>query len=232
MKIKELNIGARIIDDKGISFLTADHNNPFYKGTVLVSEKVISIRCLDEPKESYDDTERKKYGSNNYPESDLHKWLNSEDGFLKELSQELKDAILISDVPYSAMKEQADTFQAKVFIPSITELGLAIEEHVKEGSRLPLFRDFRRRFALPTKEVVYSRPEGFNIVDEADTWCYWLRSSHPKRSCLQYSCHSHGPYSFMPAGRGYVGVRCMICVDDSLNICEKSGKYYIDKGGK
>jgi len=110
--------------------------------------------------------------------------------------------------------------KASVFIPSAAELGLEVDDRVKEGEELPLFREFRMRYAMPSKALVERRPPDFAVLDENDTWCYWLRTAHPSHSSVLYSSHSHSPYAFCEAYRDYVGVRPMMVVDDDLKISE------------
>lgn len=221
MKISDLPVGTRIYDKSGLSFLIAEHDSKDYQGTVLISEKVVAMMPLDSPKEQYTDKERQKFGSNDFSASDLHRWLNAEDGFLKSVSEELKKGILTSSVPYSGMKEEVSCYEARVFVPSVSELGLSVDDHVKEGSQLKLFKEFRNRYAVPTKELVAKRPPNFAVLDANDTWCYWLRSSHTKHGCEQYVSHSHSPYTFCEAFRDYVGVRVMLAADNNLEINEK-----------
>ena len=223
MKISEMKIGTNITDSNGTSFLIAEKKSPDYKGIILISEKVIAMMPFDKPKEEYEDRERRRCGSNDYCHSDLHKWLNSQEGFLGNLSKKLQDNIVTSRVPYCMVEGAAELFETKVFIPSCEELGLDVEDHAKEGHRLSLFRDFRQRYAFPDIKLVENRPVGFDVLDKDDTWCYWLRSSHPKHGSIQYTSHSHSPYAFCEAYREYVGVRCMIAVNSDMEI-DQDGK--------
>ena len=225
MKIAEMPVGTMIRDEKGLSFLIAEHQSPDYKGTVLVSERVIRMMPFDTPKEEYGDKECKKFGSNDFMSSDLCQWLNSEDGFLQDISMKLRDSITESEVPYAGMASETTSVKLKVFIPSIGELGLDIPDHLPEGQELALFREFRNRYAMPLKELADRRPPGFNVLDPDDTWCYWLRSAHPAHPSVQYISHSHSPYAFCEAYRDYVGVRVMFTVNDDLEITmdEKGG---------
>lgn len=225
MKISEQRVGTILTDSGGHRFIVAEKESPDYEGVVLVSERLVAIMPMDKPKDVYEDSERKRCGSNDYFRSELHKWLNSEEGFFNELSEELKDSILTCNVPYAGMSDGPETFEARIFIPSCEELGLEIPDHVKEGHRLSLFREFRRRYAFPEKKLVENRPEGFRVLDENDTWCYWLRSSHPLHGSVQYTSHSHSPYALCEAFRDYVGVRCMFAVKADM---ETAGE---EKGG-
>ena len=230
MYISELSVGTRLRDSRsGHSFLIGGHGLPGYPGTVLVSEYVIARRALDAPKAEYTDPERKKFGSNDYPETDLHRWLNSdaEDGFLAELSPEMQLALETTAVPYSRTPESVETFEAKVFIPSLEELGAVCPDHTPEGGRIPVFKEFRRRFALPAAEVVAEARPGWGVLSEGDSWCYWLRSSHPLHSSVQYVCHSHSPYVFYGAFREYIGVRPICCVNDALEVEQLDGAYTV-----
>lgn len=228
MTLSELRVGTKVKDfEGGYTFLVGEHCHEGWNGTVLVSEKVISRQVFDAPKEVYTDAERRKFGSNEFPDSDLCLWLNDEKGFLSELSPTLRNAIFVSDVPYCRKNDNIDMFRAKVFLPSVAELGLSFVEHPQEGNCIEIFRDFRRRYAMPTASVVAAAPKGFGVLTENDSWCYWLRSSHLKHSSVQYVSHSHSPYVFFAANRDYVGVRPIFCVDPDLRIEVKNGEYWV-----
>lgn len=230
MKLAHVPVGARLKDNhSGHSFLVGEHNHAQWPGTVLVCEKVIARAPLDLPKETYSDTESRKFGSNDYPASDLHRWLNDDKngGFLEELSQELRSSLLLAEVPYCGRSGELETFQAKVFLLSLEEIGVDCPDHMAEGSRIALFREFRRRFSFPTPEVVAKAPAGYGVLNENDSWSYWLRSSHPAHSSVQYVCHAHSPYAMRAAYRSHIGVRPACCVDSNLEVVEQDGEYII-----
>lgn len=68
MTLKELPVGSIVTDkktrfnNKPIEWLVADHEK--YSGTVLLSKDILCCRPFDKPKKSYEDADRRKYGSN------------------------------------------------------------------------------------------------------------------------------------------------------------------------
>ena len=72
-----------------------------------------------------------------------------------------------------------ETFNAKMFLASTTEVGLANENSIAEGSRLALFSNDASRVAYPTAECV-SNADGYTNSSFATSkgWYWWLRTPH------------------------------------------------------
>ena len=47
--------------------------------TSLVTDRIIKIMCVDAMEKSNSDSNRRQYGNNNYPLSNMHQWLNSDE---------------------------------------------------------------------------------------------------------------------------------------------------------
>ena len=78
MIIKQLSVGAKVRDDEsGVVFLVADHNHTGYEGTALITDCAIKIAAFDAAEPDNPDSEMKEFGNNFYPDSNIHRWLNS-----------------------------------------------------------------------------------------------------------------------------------------------------------
>lgn len=135
MKLKDLEIGSVVRDaESEILFLVAAQKHPGYGGTTLLAKQVVELGCIDgaEPGQPSKPVwqQRNLYGSNDYGESALHRWLNAADahwfrqthpldmppeepylrygeviysgreGFLVQFSRTFRQALLEVDIPY------------------------------------------------------------------------------------------------------------------------------------
>jgi hypothetical protein len=211
------------------------------------------------------------YGNNKFPASNLCQWLNSEGtdwytpqhqydapptpentrhqagyyadapGYLSELPETLKKAILISQVPIlkpvPKSKPVIETFETKVFLPSRTELGLGGDWGVDEGSMLPLFRDFRAKQAPLSQHAfdTYTSPWHSFFTGAGNPCRWWLRTSHTQYSYLVRYVAEFGGLSYAPAFTDIVGIRPMMNVSGDLEVSdtgECGNIYYIKEEQK
>ncbi|MFD2867462.1 DUF6273 domain-containing protein [Kurthia populi] len=82
-RLTALPVGAKVKDSqtsyngKPIVWQVGGHNHYASGQTVLVSEKIISLKAFDAIEASNTDSNRKNYGNNRYAHSNLRQWLNS-----------------------------------------------------------------------------------------------------------------------------------------------------------
>ena len=82
--LSELPVGAKVVDkdtkynDAPIVWLVGGHNHYAQGQTVLVSEKIITLKSFDAKEVSNSDNNRVKYGNNRYYQSNIRQWLNSD----------------------------------------------------------------------------------------------------------------------------------------------------------
>ena len=69
-----------------------------------------------------------------------------------------------------------ETFTAKMFLASTTEVGLANENGIAEGSRLALFSNDASRVAYPTAECVKNSEYTSGSLNTSSGWYWWLRT--------------------------------------------------------
>ncbi len=273
MKLKDLPVGARITDRRsGYEFLVAAQNHPGYKGTVLVSDRILRCAAFDaaEPESKKRTTFENAalYGNNNFELSNIRQWLNSAEtywyrptheldtppagknlryneqpnmevnGFLRELSPALVEAIYESDVPVlkrtSRGKGQVVTVKSKIFLPSRTELCMGDESGFAEGAPLPLFEGRAHLSAKPTDEQMAIHGRSWNpgwdfgkraraalddaqIFDPKYVWWYWTRTPHLTYSYLVRVVSANGAFSYTMAYNDIVGVRPMFAADGEFD---------------
>ena len=70
-----------------------------------------------------------------------------------------------------------ETFTAKMFLASTTEVGLANENGIAEGSKLALFSDNTSRLAYCTQAAIDKSNYGSDPTT-SQAWYWWLRTPH------------------------------------------------------
>ncbi len=117
-----------------------------------------------------------------------------------------------------------ETVTSKMFLPSTTEVGLANENSIAEGTLLALFSNDASRVAYPTAECV-SNADGYANSGFATTkgWYWWLRT--PNSSFAYYvrdvnsdgTLNSDGAYGGGTAVRPLCNLSSSILVSDTTN---------------
>lgn len=150
----------------------------------------------------FNSTMRNGEGSSNYGESALNAWLNSEGeggawyskptpfsvppsytnvaGFLKNIDPAFREALIPVDIvtlrnsfyEYDGIMTGTYTIRRKVFVPSMTEIGLGSNEGTDEGTVFPFWDG-----ATAVDRIKY------DISNPETTKEYWLRS-------IMYGAHS------------------------------------------
>ena len=75
-----------------------------------------------------------------------------------------------------------ETFTAKMFLASTTEVGLANENGIAEGSKLALFSDNTSRLAYCTQAAIDKSNYGSDPTT-SQAWYWWLRTPYSGDSC-------------------------------------------------
>lgn len=82
--LSDLPVGSKVVskgtkyNDKPITWIVGGHNHYAQGQSVLVSEKIITLKAFDAKEASNADNNRKSYGSNRYSVSNIRQWLNSD----------------------------------------------------------------------------------------------------------------------------------------------------------
>lgn len=173
---------------------------------------------------------RRAYGSNNWAESAARQWLNSsaaanswwqrqtifdlvpnyanKAGFLAGLDPDFVDALGAVDIvtARNTIYEMGDTLggsyttRDKLFLPSITEIGLGSNNSVAEGSVLPLYDG-----ATQTDRIKYDQ------AAQTTARYWWLRSPGPWGALSVRVVYPSGALSAYSATDGYgLAAACVI----------------------
>ena len=79
MILKDLPIGTKVRENRSaLVFLVADHNHTSYIGTALLTDCAIKLASFDAAEPDNPDQAMKEHGNNFYPQSNIHRWLNSD----------------------------------------------------------------------------------------------------------------------------------------------------------
>lgn len=95
----------------------------------------------------------------------------------------------------------------KVFLLSNTEVGLANENSIVEGSLLPLFSNDASRIAKLTQQGFTNTKSTSKPATVNDAWHWWLRTPYAASSRSVRNVDSSGALSYYSAYYGYNGVR-------------------------
>ena len=115
-----------------------------------------------------------------------------------------------------------ETVTSKMFLASTTEVGLANENSIAEGSKLALFSDDTSRLAYCTQAAIDTSQYTSDPTTSA-AWHYWLRTPNASNSRYARIVYTSGALSYNNAYYGYFGVRPLcnlasgILVSDNAN---------------
>ncbi len=165
---------------------------------------------------------------NNMYDNEAYNPYEEKEGFLSWFGKYFIQQILTTDVEvWNNDLNRCELVKAKAFLPSLAEMGCNTHLEQQEGKTLPLMKDYRMRYAMPSKKAIESadfRPSNFVSTD---AWMYMLRSPHLNDPGLCTIVHSANPYSYMPASRPWMGVRPMINLNENTKIYKKEDKMII-----
>lgn len=114
-----------------------------------------------------------------------------------------------------------ETFKAKMFLASTTEVGLANENNIAEGSLLALFSNDASRVAYPTAQCV-NNADGYTNSGFATSkgWYWWLRTPDSSNAGYVRCVHSGGSLSNSIACGGSYGVRPLCNLKSSILVSD------------
>lgn len=132
-------------------------------------------------------------------------------GFLNGFSANMKAALLNTTITVAKNTVTdgggSETITRKVFYASTTEVGLANENNVAEGSKLAIFSDNASRLAYPTAEAVSNSEYKTSGLAVGRPWWWYLRTPYASDSCNVRGVHTGGALSYANAYYGNEGVR-------------------------
>lgn len=124
-----------------------------------------------------------------------------------------------------------ETVTSKMFLASTTEVGLANENSIAEGTLLSLFSNNASRIAYPTAECV-SNSDGYtnSSFNTSSGWYWWLRTPHSSNAYYVRNVASDGTLDYNDAGHGSYGVRPLCNLSSSILVSDTTnadGNYTI-----
>lgn len=114
-----------------------------------------------------------------------------------------------------------ETFKAKMFLASTTEVGLANENNIAEGSLLALFSNDASRVAYPTAQCV-NNADGYTNSGFATSkgWYWWLRTPYSSGASGVRCVGSGGSLGSSGACYGGLGVRPLCNLKSSILVSD------------
>ena len=174
---------------------------------------------------SYDRPPSNAYVWSNYNEYD------GEAGFLTGFGPEMLASLLTTTLTVAKPTVDgggSETFQDKVFLLSMAEVGLGSENGISEGYKLALFSANNSRKAYPTAQAVSNSEYTSSSLSASQPWYWWLRSPYSSDAYRVRYVDSGGSLSYYSAYDGIGGVRPALNLSSDILVSDSpdSEGYY------
>lgn len=113
-----------------------------------------------------------------------------------------------------------ETVTSKMFLPSTTEVGLANENNIAEGTLLALFSNDASRVAYPTAQCVSNSEYTNSNFSTSKGWYWWLRTPNSSNAYSVRNVNSDGFLNNIGAYYGYFGVRPLCNLKSSILVSD------------
>ncbi|OLA09240.1 MAG: hypothetical protein BHV90_01745 [Clostridiales bacterium 42_27] len=113
-----------------------------------------------------------------------------------------------------------ETVTSKMFLPSTTEVGLANENNIAEGTLLALFSNDASRVAYPTAQCVSNSEYTNSNFSTSKGWYWWLRTPYSSIAYYVRYVYSDGSLSYFSASYGSLGVRPLCNLKSSILVSD------------
>ena len=123
-----------------------------------------------------------------------------------------------------------ETVTSKMFLASTTEVGLANENSIAEGSLLALFSNDASRVAYPTSECVSNSEYTNSNFATSKGWYWWLRTPYSSNARYVRFVSTDGTLDYVGACNGLGGVRPLCNLSSSILVSDTTnadGNYEI-----
>lgn len=132
-------------------------------------------------------------------------------GFLNGFSESFKRALLETTLKVGLNTVTdgggSETVTDKIFLASNTEVGLANENGIVEGSLFPIFSGDASRIAYVTAEGLTDSDYSNKPANDTTAWYWWLRTPYSSNTRSARYVSSSGALNGTNAYYGYCGVR-------------------------
>jgi len=165
-----------------------------------------------------------------------YNYYDSESGFLSNFSRDFKKQILTTNL--TVVKNtvtdggESETFQDKIFLPSITEVGLPNENNIAEGSLLEMFTTASAsRIANPTTEAVANSTYTSTSLKDSSPWNWLLRTPVASQSYGIRIVSTSGGITNTQGQAGQQGVRPVLNLPSEIRVYDNpdiDGVYILD----
>ena len=158
---------------------------------------------------------------------------DAEAGFQNDFSANFRNALLSTSLTVVKANDDGDgteTVVDKVFLLSTTEVGLADESGIAEGSKLALFSDSANRQAYPTALCVSNSEYTSTNLKTDSPWNWWLRTPNTLVAHSVRCIASNGFRDSVVAFRGRNGIRPACNLPSSILVSDtpdEDGAYII-----
>lgn len=113
-----------------------------------------------------------------------------------------------------------ETVTSKMFLPSTTEVGLANENNIAEGTLLALFSNDASRVAYPTAQCVSNSEYTNSNFSTSKGWYWWLRTPNSSSAYYVRNVYSDGSLADSSAYYGGNGVRPLCNLKSSILVSD------------
>lgn len=100
-----------------------------------------------------------------------------------------------------------DEFTDRIFLPSMTEVGLANYKKIDEGAKLAIFSNYDSRVAYPTQHCVASSTWNNGSLNTGTGFCWWTRTTFGTDAGTTYCVDEEGYDYPVPAFQARWGFR-------------------------
>lgn len=159
---------------------------------------------------------------------------DSEPGFLCNFSSNFKNAIVPTSLKTAKSSTDgggSESVTSKIFLASATEVGLANERGIAEGTKFPISNGDESRKAYPTAEAVSKSNYTSSSLNASSPWYYWLRTPCASDSYNVRRVNFDGSLNNGSAYYGNYGVRPLCNLKSEIlvsNSTDSDGAYTIE----
>lgn len=143
--------------------------------------------------------------------------------FLNAFSDKEKAAILSTTIRVAKPTIDGGSYEdivRKVFLPSTTELGLANENSIAEGSAWGYYTSASNRKAYLTSQCYSNTPSGSRPYGKSSPWYWWLRTPNSAVEFNARMINEEGELSDLSVYLGNRGIRPAINLSSSFTVSD------------